>query len=152
VFHCSLCPWGRVGHIKSSVCLEFPLDFTYPLSKGNSMRLPRLRRTPCEQCHPQSHPMSLTRYRALRYLARLPTHNAESGLLTLCTAHFLLLPSDPAVTSNALAIRIIFPLVGVTPAFRRLGLPAMPGKLKRAAAFALLRPPILSAVSEISCW
>jgi len=41
-----------------------------------------------------------------------------------------LLPSDPAVASNALAIRIVFPLVGVTPAYRRLGLPAMPGKQK----------------------
>jgi len=42
-----------------------------------------------------------------------------------------LLPSDPAVASNALAIRIVFPLVGVTPGFSRLGLPAMPGKQKR---------------------
>jgi hypothetical protein len=77
------------------------------------------------------HIMGLTRYRALRYFARLPSHHAESGSLSLCTAHFLLLPSDPAVASNALAIRIVFPLVGVTPAFRRLGLPAMPGKQKR---------------------
>jgi hypothetical protein len=76
------------------------------------------------------HIMGLTRYRALRYFARLPSHHAESGSLSLCTAHFLLLPSDPAVASNALAIRIVFPLVGVTPAFRRLGLPAMPGKQK----------------------
>ena len=75
--------------------------------------------------------MGLTRYGASRYFARLPTHNAESGSLALCTVHFLLLPSDPAVTSNALAIRIVFPLVGVTPAFRRLGLPAMPGKQKK---------------------
>ena len=77
-----------------------------------------------------NHTTDLTRNRALRYFGRLPTRGAESGLLTLCTAHFLLLPSDPAVTSNALAIRIVFPLVGVTPAFRRLGLPAMPGKQK----------------------
>jgi len=77
------------------------------------------------------HITGLTRYRALRYFARLPTRTAESGSLTLCTAHFLLLPSDPAVTSNALAIRIVFPLVGVTPGFSRLGLPAMPGKQKR---------------------
>jgi len=76
------------------------------------------------------HITGLTRYRALRYFARLPTRTAESGSLTLCTAHFLLLPSDPAVTSNALAIRIVFPLVGVTPGFSRLGLPAMPGKQK----------------------
>lgn len=28
-------------------------------------------------------------YRALRYFARLPTHFAKSGSLSLCTAHFL---------------------------------------------------------------
>ena len=42
----------------------------------------------------------------------------------------LLLPSGPAVISNALAIRNIFPLVGVTPGLTRLDLPAMPGKQK----------------------
>jgi len=66
----------------------------------------------------------------LRYFARLPTRLAESGSLSLCTAHFLLLLSNPAVTGNALAIRIVFPLVGVTPGYPRLGLPAMPGKQK----------------------
>jgi hypothetical protein len=55
------------------------------------------------------------RYRASRYVARLPTRSAESGSLALCAAYFLSLPSDPAVTSNALAIRIDFPLVGATP-------------------------------------
>ena len=78
-----------------------------------------------------NHITGLTRYRASRYFARLPSRTAESGLLTLCSVHFLLLPSDPAVTSNALAIRIVFPLVGVTPGLSRLGLPAMPGKQKR---------------------
>jgi len=42
------------------------------------------------------------------------TRDAESSSLSLCTAHFILLPSEPAVTSNALAIRIVFPLVGGT--------------------------------------
>jgi len=43
--------------------------------------------------------------------------------------HFLSLPSDPAVASNALAIRIVFPLVGVTPvSCDRPGLPAALGK------------------------
>ena len=79
-----------------------------------------------------SHTMKLTRYWTSRYYARLSFHDAESGSLKLCTTHFLLLPSDPAVTSSALAIRIIFPLVGVMPACRRLGLPAMPGKHKKA--------------------
>jgi hypothetical protein len=79
--------------------------------------------------------MGLTRYRALRYFARLPSHRAESGSLSLCTAQFLLLPSDPAVASNALAIQIVFPLVAVTPASRRLGLPAMPGKQNSLPVF-----------------
>ncbi|WP_156792384.1 hypothetical protein [Desulfotalea psychrophila] len=77
------------------------------------------------------HDTGLTKYWASRYFGRLPSRIAESGSLSLCTTHFLSLPSDPAVTSNALAIRIVFPLVGVTPAYRRLGLPAMPGKQKK---------------------
>jgi hypothetical protein len=77
-----------------------------------------------------NHTTGLIRYRALRYLARLPTRSAESGSLTLCAVHFLSLPSDPAVTSNALAIRIVFPLIGATPVSpNRPGLPATLGKL-----------------------
>ena len=80
-----------------------------------------------------NHATGLTRYWALRYLARLPTRCAESGSLTLCAVHFLSLPSDPAVTSNALAIRIDFPLVGATSvSFNRPGLPATLGKLENA--------------------
>ncbi len=62
------------------------------------------------------HITGLTRYEASRCFARLPACNAESGSLTLCAVHFLLLPSDPAVTGNALAIRVVFPLIKVTPA------------------------------------
>ncbi|MEZ4601689.1 MAG: hypothetical protein R2940_18010 [Syntrophotaleaceae bacterium] len=81
-----------------------------------------------------NHATGLTRYRASRYLRRLPTRSAESGSLALCADHFLSLPSDPAVASNALAIRIVFPLVGVTPvSFNRPGLPASLGKLKNKA-------------------
>ncbi len=39
--------------------------------------------------------------RPSRYFARLSSHDAESDSLRLCTAHFLLRPSDPAVTSNS---------------------------------------------------
>ena len=79
-----------------------------------------------------NHATGLTRYRASRYLARLPTRYAESGSLSLCAVHFLSLPSDPAVTSNALAIQIDFPLVGATSvSFNRPGLPATLGKPKR---------------------
>ena len=74
----------------------------------------------------------LTRNRASRYVARSPTREAVSGSLALCAAHFLSLPSDPAVASNALAIRIVFPLVGATPAsFSRPGLPATLGKQQK---------------------
>jgi len=63
-----------------------------------------------------THTAGLTRYGALRYYARLPTCIAVSGSLTLCAMFFLLLPSDPAVASSALAIRISFPLIGAVPA------------------------------------
>ncbi|WP_303721322.1 hypothetical protein, partial [Malonomonas rubra] len=47
-------------------------------------------------------------------------------------AYFLSLPSDLAVASNALAIRIVFPLIRVTPAScNRPGLPAPLGKPKK---------------------
>jgi hypothetical protein len=79
-----------------------------------------------------NHITGLTKYRASRYVARLPSRTAESGSLTLCVAHFLSLPSDPAVASNALAIQIVFPLVGATPAsFSRPGLPASLGKQQK---------------------
>jgi hypothetical protein len=69
--------------------------------------------------------------------ANLPLYPAESGLLSLCTTHFLLLPSDPAVTSNALAIRIAFPLVRAAPSsLRRSGIPPSPVPATGFARFA----------------
>ncbi|MBF0259376.1 MAG: hypothetical protein HQK62_11145, partial [Desulfamplus sp.] len=66
---------------------------------------------------------SLSEYRALPYFAGLPTASAESGSLSLCTIHFLSLPSDPSVTRNALAIQIDFPSDGVSPlSFKWTGL------------------------------
>jgi hypothetical protein len=56
-----------------------------------------------------NHATGLISYRALRYLARLPARSDESGSLALCAVHYLSLPSDPAVTSKALAIRIDIP-------------------------------------------
>jgi len=56
----------------------------------------------------------------------------------LCVTHFLWLPSDPTVTSYALAIRIIFPPVGVMPELLRPGLPAMLGKQKNGRQ----KPPV----------
>ena len=79
-----------------------------------------------------NHVVRLTRYVTSRSFARLSPHAAESGSLALCTVYFLLLPSDPSVTGSALAIRIIFPLVGVMPAsFSRPGLPTSLGLGRR---------------------
>ena len=90
-----------------------------------------------------NHVMQLIRYMTSRSFARSSPHAAESGSLSLCTVYFLLLPSDPAVAVNALAIRIIFPLIGVMPAsFSRPGLPASLGKQKadrRGAAVLMIR-------------
>jgi hypothetical protein len=97
----------------------------------DSNRLPQLLCVPPVNDSILNHIVDLIRYWVLRYFARLPIYNAESGLLSLCAVYFLLLPSDPAVTSNALAIRIIFPLIRVIPpSFRRSGLPASLGKQK----------------------
>ena len=79
-----------------------------------------------------NHATGLIKYRASRYLARLPTSYAVSGSLSLCAAHFLSLPSDPAVASNALAIQIVFPLIRAT-SLTGPGLPAPLGKQKGRA-------------------
>jgi len=69
----------------------------------------------------------------LPYFAGLSSYHAESGSLSLCADYFLLLPSDPIVTNNALAIRIVFPSVGVTPvSFDRTDLSALLSKQKKA--------------------
>ena len=71
--------------------------------------------------------MSLNRYRMSPYFAGLSAHAAESGSLSLRAACLLLLPSDLAVASDALAIRIDFPLFGVSrTSFSPPGLPAYP--------------------------
>ena len=65
------------------------------------------------------------------YLAGLSAHAAVSGSLALRAVYLLSLPSDPAVTGDALAIRIDFPLLGVSrTSFSPPGLPASPGKPK----------------------
>jgi hypothetical protein len=102
----------------ASVGLEFPLVPAWkPSLCGRSgARLPQLRRVSCERPHPQSHRRSdqvwgFTIFGTLTHLqCRI------WFAFALEAVHFLLLPSDPAVTSNALAIWIVFPPVGVTPA------------------------------------
>jgi len=78
-----------------------------------------------------NHTTGLTEYRASSLFEDLPACSAELGSLTLRPPHFLSLPSDPAVTSYALASRIVFPPVGATPAsFSWAGCPVLPGKQK----------------------
>ncbi len=74
-----------------------------------------------------NHTNGLIRFRAFPHFARVPPIIAVSGSLSLRTVYFLLLPSDPAVTSNALAIRISFPLIGA--AYPSLGIPGLPASL-----------------------
>jgi len=109
--------------------LSFLSGFPLPLLLGTVQGFPSYFGLPVSYAT-LTHSTGLTRYRASRFLARSPTRKAISGLLALCATHFLSLPSDPAVANNALAIRIVFPLVGATPvSFSRPGLPATLGKL-----------------------
>jgi len=127
-FICHLTPLRSV----SSLLLSFTIRSGY--SGRNDMGFPSYLRFPVNSPI-LKHVTGLTKYRASRYFARLPTRSAESGSLSLCAVHFLSLPSDPAVASNALAIRIVFPLVGVTPAsLSKPGLPASLGKQGRGIA------------------
>ena len=99
---------------RQSISPSLSLLLSGDICLQNSTGLPRLISAPCERSHPQSLNCSLSEYRASPYFAGLPTAGAESGSLTLCTVHFLSLPSDPTVTSCALAIRIDFPSDGVS--------------------------------------
>ena len=115
----------------ASFRLEFPLVLLYPF--GTIRGFPSYCKHPVNSAI-LKHPMGLIRYRASPYFAGLPTHWAESGLLALCAVHLLSLPSDPTLAGDALAIRIVFPLIGATPAsFSRPGLFAPLGKQKKAA-------------------
>lgn len=97
----------------ASFCLEFPLVLPYP--PGTIRGFPSYCKLPVNSAI-LNHPMDLIRYRASPYFAGLPTHWAESGLLALCAVHLLSLPSDLTLAADALAIRIVFPLIRVTPA------------------------------------
>ena len=118
--------------------LSFLSGFPLPLLLGTVQGFPSYFGLPVSYAT-LTHSTGLTRYRASRFLARSPTRETVSGSLALCAAHFLSLPSDPAVASNALAIRIVFPLVGATPvSFNRPGLPATLGKLGGGVSPAVL--------------
>jgi hypothetical protein len=59
---------------------------------------------------------ALTKYRASRYLGRWPTNTAEAGVTVSCVPLYAygFIRTLP-LASNALAIRIVFHLVRVTP-------------------------------------
>ena len=102
----------------ASVGLEFPLvpAWTPSLYGRSGARLPQLLRVSCERPHPQSQcrPDQVWGFAIFGTLTHLQCRIWFAYALE--AVHFLLLlPSDPAVTSNALAIRIVFPPVGVTP-------------------------------------
>ena len=121
----------------ASLSLESPLGPPYPyllMPVGTMQGFPSYYGLPVSNST-LNHVTGLIRYRASRLFARLPSRTAVSGSLTLCVAHFLSLPSDPAVASNALAIRIVFPLIGAT-SLPGLGLPASLGKQKRETYYA----------------
>ena len=77
--------------------------------------------SPCVVYRPQTQHSLRLSIGASPYFADLPSYDAESGSLAFRPRHFLSLPSDPAVTSNALASRIVFPLVKGDPAFFQAG-------------------------------
>lgn len=73
------------------------------------------------------------RERAPRYFARSPTLKAVSGSLALCAVHFLSLPSDPAVTRNAIAIGMSSPWSGDACFFQQAGFARYAGQTKKAS-------------------
>ncbi|NQZ57288.1 MAG: hypothetical protein HRT88_07440 [Lentisphaeraceae bacterium] len=62
-------------------------------------------------------------------------HVPKQVRITLRPPYFLSLPSDLAITRDALAIQIDFPLNGATSlSFKRTGIPALLGKPKKTRA------------------
>jgi hypothetical protein len=78
--------YGFICHLAPlRLILESPLGSIYPLTSRNDTRLPQLPLVPISYAT-LYHSTGLTRYRALRYFARLPTCEAETGSLALCAA------------------------------------------------------------------
>ena len=92
--------YGFICHLAPTTPLAFTLRCCTLRFKGYSVRLPQLLHRLPARYPTLNHSMDLTKYRASRYLARLPIHIAESGSLSLCTPYFLWLPSDPAVSQQ----------------------------------------------------
>jgi hypothetical protein len=79
--------------------------------------------------------MGLIEYWALRYFARLPTHHAETGSLSLCIANFLWLPSHPTVSQWRTCHSDHLPLnQGDSGFFQPDGFASFAGQTKNSAA------------------
>jgi len=94
----------------------------------NDTRLPQLPRVPCELPHPQSRSGS-DQVSGFALFCTL-THPPRRIRFACAMCSSLPIASfRPAIAGHALAIRIVFPLVGVTPvSSNRPGLPATLGK------------------------
>ncbi|XVN73015.1 hypothetical protein AAEX37_00067 [Oligella sp. MSHR50489EDL] len=78
--------------------------------------------------------LELTKYWALRYLARLPLQPAVSGSLALCTSYFLWFPSDPAVSPQRPCHSDYLPLSqGDTDILQPAGFANLAGQTKKGA-------------------
>jgi hypothetical protein len=109
----------------ASLNLESPLGPPYPyrlIPVGTIQGFPSYCGYPVSRST-LNHVTGLIRYWASRLFARLPSRAAVSGSLSLCAAH--------SVASNALAIWIVFPLIGATSRPAGPGLPAPLGKQKK---------------------
>jgi hypothetical protein len=83
--------------------------------------------------------MGLIEYWALRYFARLPTHHAETGSLSLCIANFLWLPSYPTVSQWRTCHSDHLPLnQGDSGFFQPDGFASFAGQTKKQARLACL--------------
>lgn len=79
------------------------------------------------------HTIQLTKYMTSPYFAGLSLYCAESGSLALCTTLFLRLPSDPTVTSNALAVLDCLPLGRGDTCMPQAGFASYAGQTKKAS-------------------
>lgn len=78
--------YGFICHLAPlRLTLESPLGSPYPLPSRNDTRLPQLPPAPISYAT-LYHSTGLTRYRASRYFARLPSRSAVTGSLALCAA------------------------------------------------------------------
>src|SRR5690554_107637 len=95
---------------------------------------------PCKIGHPQTRPAAdrVSGFALFCTLAASrPPNQVRSRYVHLASYGFL---QTPPLASSALASRIVFPSVGVTPpSLRWPGLPASPGKQKKAPSGRLFR-------------